>query len=126
MWANRDWVGSVLPPGTPQGAELAEYAKVLGAVEGNTTFYALPDASTARRWRESVPDDFRFCFKLPTVITHDRRLRGCDEELAVFLRSLEPLHEVMGPSSIQLPASFGPDDLGALDAFLDLAELQED
>ena len=118
MWANRDWIGSVLPPSVAAGQELRAYSQLLSAVEGNTTFYALPDASPATRWRESVADEFRFCFKLPRVITHDKRLRHCAGELDEFVSLLAPLHEVMGPTSVQLPASFGPADLGALDDFL--------
>lgn len=119
MWANRDWVGTALPPGTTPGHELEAYSQLLLAVEGNTTFYALPDEATAARWRASVPDDFRFCFKLPRRITHERRLRHCAHEVAQFMTALAPLHDVMGPTSVQLPASFGPPDLEALDEFLD-------
>lgn len=124
MWANRAWVGSALPPGVAAGHELPAYADLLGAVEGNTTFYALPDPATADRWRESVHDEFRFCFKLPKTITHDRRLRHCGAEVREFIERLAPLHEVMGPTSVQLPASFGPADLGALDSFLDMLPLE--
>jgi len=120
MWANRDWVGSALPAGVAAGHELGAYGQLLSSVEGNTTFYALPDARTAARWCEAVPDDFRFCFKLPKTITHDRRLRHVDVELREFIERLSPLRTAMGPTSVQLPASFGPSDLGALDAFLGL------
>ncbi|MCB0993414.1 MAG: DUF72 domain-containing protein, partial [Acidimicrobiales bacterium] len=65
MWAHRPWVGNFLPRSTPSGGELAEYAQRMTAVEGNTTFYALPKPETVRRWADSVPDDFRFCFKVP-------------------------------------------------------------
>ena len=44
MWANRDWIGRSLPADTPAGRELDAYARVVNAVEGNTTFYATPDA----------------------------------------------------------------------------------
>ena len=46
MWANRDWVGRSLPADTPAGRELDAYARVVNAVEGNTTFYATPDTAT--------------------------------------------------------------------------------
>ncbi|MGB0615903.1 MAG: DUF72 domain-containing protein, partial [Acidimicrobiales bacterium] len=49
MWANRDWVGRSLPVDTPAGRELDAYARVVNAVEGNTTFYAKPDAATIDR-----------------------------------------------------------------------------
>jgi uncharacterized protein YecE (DUF72 family) len=117
MWANRDWVGSFLPIETRVGGELAAYSRICTAVEGNTTFYATPPATTIDRWRDSVADDFRFVFKLPREITHDRRLRDVDETVTAFLDTIDPLGESLGPISIQLPASFGPADLDHLLTF---------
>lgn len=118
MWADRRWVGTLFPAGTRQGEELAVYASWCTAVEGNTTFYALPDEAAVLRWRDQTPPWFRFCFKLPRSITHDRRLRHADQELAGFLDRLTPLRARLGPTWIQLPPAFGPQDLGALDHFL--------
>ena len=42
-------------------------------MEGNTTFYATPTPEIVERWRDQVPETFRFCFKLPKTVTHDRR-----------------------------------------------------
>ena len=98
MWANRDWVGRSLPADTPAGRELDAYARVVNAVEGNTTFYATPDTATIDRWHAATPPGFRFVFKLPREITHDRRLRNSTAELRTFLGCIEPLgdraHEV--------------------------------
>lgn len=118
MWANRDWVGRYLPSTTRPGDELAAYASFLTAVEGNTTFYALPDAATVARWRDDVPPDFRFVCKLPRTVTHDRRLRHADDEVLEFVTRMSGLGDRLGPTTAQLPPSFGPDDLPTLDAFL--------
>jgi len=118
MWNLRGWLGRSIPQSTPAGGELAAYAAVVDAVEGNTTFYALPTVETARRWASSVPEDFRFLFKLPKRITHERRLRSIADDLQAFMVVTEPCRGVMGPTSIQLPASFGPEDLPALGSFL--------
>ncbi len=118
MWTLKGWVGRSIPESTPTGGELAAYAAVVDAVEGNTTFYALPTPQSAQRWAEAVPDDFRFLFKLPKRITHDRRLRDAEDDLWEFLEATEPLRAKMGPVSIQLPAAFGPDGSSALDGFL--------
>ncbi len=118
MWANRDWVGRYLPSDTPTGGELAAYARVCNAVEGNTTFYALPSPDTVLRWRDVTPEGFRFMLKLPRTITHDRRLRDVGGELREFVERFVPLTDRLGPCSVQLPASFGPDDVGVLQGFL--------
>lgn len=92
--------------------------KVCNAVEGNTTFYALPAATTVEKWRAATPEGFRFLLKLPRTITHDRRLRDVQDELREFAERFTPLVDRLGPCSVQLPASFGPDDLSVLVGFL--------
>ncbi len=118
MWAHRPWIGSWLPASTSPSALLAAYATVCNAVEGNTTFYAVPSTSTVQRWAAQTPPGFRFCFKLPRTITHERRLRDAGGELAAFLERIAPLADRCGPCSVQLPASFGPTDLATLRTFL--------
>ena len=119
MWAHPPWVGRFLSAGH-RGRELVEYARWCNAVEGNTTFYAVPAARTVARWAEQAPADFRFAFKLPRHITHELRLRGdaAAAALVEFLEAIEPLGERVGPLQLQLPPSFGPDMLAVLRSFL--------
>ncbi len=117
MWAHKDWKGLHFPGDMATSDSLSVYATWCTAVEGNTTFYATPSAETITKWRDQSPESFRFCFKLPRLITHDRRLRDCDAELASFLRAIDPLGPRLGPLQIQLPASF--DDAAVLIQFLD-------
>ncbi|MEZ5234743.1 MAG: DUF72 domain-containing protein [Acidimicrobiia bacterium] len=120
MWANRDWIGALYAADARPGQLLAPYSRVFGAVEGNTTFYGLPSAATVARWQREAAPGFRFMFKLPRAITHERRLRDAGSELREFCERLAPLEPVRGPTSIQLPASFGPDHLGELGRFLEV------
>ncbi len=116
MWAHKPWVGRFLS-GT--GDDLAEYASWCNAVEGNTTFYAVPAPTTVARWAEQAPPDFRFAFKAPRTVTHDRRLHtDAHRDLAAFLRVIEPLGGRIGPVQLQLPPSFGPNALPQLRAFV--------
>lgn len=117
MWAHRPWIGRFYPAGTRPGTELGLYATWCNAVEGNTTFYAQPSATTVEKWREQTPSDFAFAFKLPRTITHDKRLRNVAVEVRSFLDAVEPLGDRLGPIQIQLPGSFGPNDVDALLAF---------
>lgn len=118
MWAEPSWRGSFTPPGARADEALGHYASVFNAVEGNTTFYSLPSPASVSRWRETTPPQFRFCFKVPRAITHDARLTGADDTTAVFLERIAPLGDRLGPLMLQLPPSFGPDRLAALDRFL--------
>jgi uncharacterized protein YecE (DUF72 family) len=118
MWAHRPWVGRFFPSGTKPGTELPLYARWCNAVEGNTTFYAEPLSTTIEKWSEQAPDDFRFAFKLPRLITHDRRLRDVAREVRSFLDAVEPLGDRVGPIQVQLPRSFGPESLDVLRLFV--------
>ena len=88
-------------------------------MEGNTTFYATPSATTVHRWVEQAPPDFRFAFKVPRTVTHEQRLhQHAHREVAAFLRAIEPLGERIGPVQLQLPPSFGPESLDQLRSFV--------
>jgi uncharacterized protein YecE (DUF72 family) len=92
---------------------------VFNCVEGNTTFYATPSQAQCQQWRQQVPDDFRFLFKFPRPISHDRLLAGVDAPVRDFLERLAPLRDVLGPFLVQLPAAFGPEHLDNLWRFAD-------
>jgi len=90
------------PPGK---SLLARYAKVLPAVEINSTFYRPHRASTFERWAASVPRAFRFSVKIPRAITHDQRLTGSTKLLKAFLADLAPLGSRLGCLLVQLAPS---------------------
>ncbi len=119
MWANPDWRGGLYPPHGGGDGHLADYARVFSAVEGNTTFYSgAPRPETVAAWSRQAPSAFRFCFKLPASLTHERRLVGVAADLEAFLATLAPLRDRLGPVMIQLPRDFGADELPRLDAVL--------
>lgn len=118
LWAHPGWRGRQLPADLRREEQLAAYATWCTAVEGNTTAYGLPSATTVAAWAEATPPGFRFLFKLPQDVTHRRRLRGSDAEVAGVVDLLAPLGERAEQLWVQLPAAFGPGDLGALAALL--------
>jgi len=87
------------PPGD---SLLARYAKLLPAVEINSTFYRPHRASTFERWAASVPRAFRFSVKIPREITHDHRLSGSAKLLKTFLADVAPLGSRLGCLLVQL------------------------
>lgn len=97
------------------GSHLERYAAVLPAVEINTSFYRPHRPETYRRWRDSVPDAFRFSVKMPRTITHEQRLRDTDALLCRFLHEAGELGNKLGCLLVQLPPSlrFTADDAGA-------------
>ena len=90
-------------PGT--GSHLERYARVLRAVEINSSFYRPHRPTTYARWAASVPPGFRFSVKVPRAVTHDRRLVGAGEPLLRFLDEVAALNPALGPLLVQLPPS---------------------
>ncbi|MEX1214489.1 DUF72 domain-containing protein [Saccharospirillum sp.] len=115
QWQNPAW-NSRLPLGR---SPLERYSQVFNCVEGNTTFYATPSQEQCRQWRKQVPNEFRFVFKFPREITHDRLLAASLTQTNDFLDILTPLEDVLGPFLLQLPASFGPQHLSNLWHFIE-------
>jgi uncharacterized protein YecE (DUF72 family) len=118
-WGLPSWVGRLFERGTKPVDFLARYAEVFNTVEGNTTFYALPSVDAVSRWKSQVPASFRFCFKFPREISHDKLLGDCDAEVATFLARITPLGDRLGTLFVQLPPRFGAPELPRLCAFLD-------
>lgn len=87
------------------GSHLVRYASVLPAVEINTSFYRPHRAATYERWREAVPEGFRFSAKVPKAITHEARLQGVDEALEKFIGEVSHLEHKLGCLLVQLPPS---------------------
>jgi uncharacterized protein YecE (DUF72 family) len=117
-WGDKNWIGRLFPTGTRPTEFLERYARVFNTVEGNTTFYALPSVDTVARWRDQVPPEFRFCFKFPREVSHDRLLIDCGDEVARFLDRVAPLGAALGALFLQLPPRFEPALLPRLRGFL--------
>lgn len=108
IWAYKDWVGTLFPPGTKSGDFLRLYSRRLTTVEGNTTFYAVPKPEVVARWAAETPESFRFCFKLPREVSHSGPLATQIEATRSFVERLAPLGPRLGPCFLQLPPGYGP------------------
>ncbi|NER82918.1 MAG: DUF72 domain-containing protein, partial [Leptolyngbya sp. SIO1D8] len=91
VWAFRDWVGDFYPAGAKAGDFLQLYGKRLTAVEGNTTFYSIPDAATVDRWADQTPETFHFCPKIPRIYSHSGALLPHLKDTLTFLKTLQRL-----------------------------------
>lgn len=98
------------------GSHLQRYARVLNAVEINSSFYRPHQPSTYARWAASVPDDFRFAVKLPRTISHERKLGAIDGLLDDFAGQVGALENKLGCLLLQLPPSLRF-DAAVADAF---------
>jgi len=120
VWGLKEWQGVFFTKDVQPVQYLKQYASVFNSVEGNTTFYGTPNAETISKWNKQTPLEFKFCFKFPRLITHQKQLRDVEKETHSFLAIMEPLRAKLGPFLIQFPASFGPSQLDLLESYLEL------
>ena len=113
------WKGSFYPEKLPARKMLPYYAQRLETVEINYTFYRLPTERLLAGWSEVTPPGFSFTLKAPRRITHEARLRRCEELTRAFAEAAASLGTKLGALLFQLPPSFKK-DLPVLDAFLGL------
>ena len=95
------WEGSFYPAGIKPADYLSYYATQFDAVELDNTFYRTPALSTVKGWYAKTPPGFLFAAKVPQVITHEKVLVDCDEDLSHFLKTMEALGEKLGPLLFQ-------------------------
>lgn len=118
VWSLKEWVGNFFTDGASQSDYLRQYASVFNTVEGNTTFYHMPEISTVKKWGEQTPDGFKFCFKFHRSITHQKQLSGTKDDIMRFLDRFAPMYQRLGPFMIQLPPGFSPGHIDRLEAML--------
>lgn len=117
MWANDKWKGSLYRDDCRSTEFLAHYSRYFNAVEGNTTFYADPNADTVAKWQRDVTGDFGFMFKVPKRISHALSNSATDT-LQAWLHLLAPLTPHIHCIQLQLPAQFTPSQLPLLTPLL--------
>ncbi|HXG01627.1 MAG TPA: DUF72 domain-containing protein [Bacteroidota bacterium] len=108
----------------PHESKLQAYAELFDVVEINSTFYRLPRASTAEKWRaqaDAINTRFEFTVKAYQGITHRYRFRG--RESHEFFEQLKALCSTLKATILlfQTPASFGPTqvNIGAMQKFFE-------
>ncbi|MBX5470454.1 MAG: DUF72 domain-containing protein [Thermoleophilaceae bacterium] len=135
-WADPGFVERWYPRGMPARERLPWYAQRFEYVEVNSSFYALPDPATVRRWAAATPAGFTFDYKLHRLLSRhaaapdslprdmrdevevDRRgrvrlTRELEDELVDRTRdAVEPLVEAgkLGAFLLQLTPAFSPFD----------------
>lgn len=103
-----------------EGSHLERYARVLTGVEINTSFYRPHRPVTYARWRDSVPDSFRFSAKVPKIITHEMRLKDVADPLQRFVGEVRHLGHKLDCLLVQLPPRLAFDADVARRFFVDL------
>ena len=146
-WADPGFVDEWYPEGLPARERLPYYAGRFEGVEVNSSFYAIPAATTVKRWVEATPEGFTFDFKLHRLLSrHSAACNSLPKDLREqarttprarvkltkkleaaladrTLEAVEPLVEAgrFGAFLLQLSPAFSPHDHG-LDELAPLLE----
>jgi uncharacterized protein YecE (DUF72 family) len=118
LWGYKGWLGDLFPPGSRAKDFLQLYGQRFATVEGNTTFYSVPDAKTIQRWASETPFGFQFCPKFPKALTHHGALQPHIPGAIAFLNQMRGLGDRLGVIFAQLPPSYSPASLSDLELFL--------
>src|SRR5947209_18132451 len=90
-YSYKELKGNFYPEDLATTRMLAFYAKLFSTVEINNTFYRMPAAKVLLNWAEQVPEGFAFVLKAPRRISHDKRLKDVDEDVAYLLKTMAAL-----------------------------------
>ncbi len=104
-WSYPSWKPKFYPAKLASAKFLGYYATRLNTVEVNYTFRAFPSEKMLTGWVAATPETFRFAVKAHQSITHIKRLQDAGENVARFVKALEPLRQGgrLGPILFQLP-----------------------
>jgi uncharacterized protein YecE (DUF72 family) len=81
-WADPGFVKEWYPPGMASRDRLAWYSERFQAVEVNSSFYAVPERPTTRRWAKVTPDGFTFDVKVHQLLSrHSAKVESLPPDL---------------------------------------------
>ncbi|HUS00671.1 MAG TPA: DUF72 domain-containing protein [Chitinophagaceae bacterium] len=101
-------------------SRLEYYASLFNSIEINSIFYKLPRSSTVVNWADTVPDDFRFTFKVSKTITHVKNLDFAVKDVNDFITTVEHIGHKKGCLLTQFPPSLKIEKLNELQRFLEV------
>lgn len=120
-WGIKEWTGLIYPEKTNESAFLAHYVQHFNSIELNATHYKIYPETTIARWAQKAAGrDFRFCPKVPQVISHYTDLASMKAQQLTdeFLRGVLHFGPNLGPVFLQLSERYGPQRKEALFTYL--------
>jgi uncharacterized protein YecE (DUF72 family) len=123
-WGMPQWVGKIYPKGAKANDFLRCFAQNFNTIELNTTHYRIPTAEMVQNWVRDTQPNFRFCPKIPQIISHSRDLGVSGTALEQFCAVILELKQRLGCCFLQLPPTFVPNNLSVLERFLQIFPTQ--
>src|SRR5690606_18161544 len=79
--------------------------------EINASFYRLPSETTAAGWARRAPQGFCFAWKDSRFITHNKKIKDCQDSVDLVFGRMAWLGRVQGPALVQLPPMLRRDEV---------------
>ncbi|NCN83586.1 MAG: DUF72 domain-containing protein [Sphingomonadales bacterium] len=97
-WTFAPWRGTFYPNGLRQADELKYAGEHLGAIEINGTYYGTQKPESFAKWRDAVPEGFKFTVKASRYCTNRKDLREAGASIEKFVgQGLVELGDKLGP-----------------------------
>jgi uncharacterized protein YecE (DUF72 family) len=106
------------PPGFQDKSRLTYYSTLFNSIEINSSFYKIPMRATVARWSSSVPDNFRFTFKLFRQITHNKELVFEKSDVEKFMETIGHIGTKRGCLLVQFPPGLKNENIHQLESLL--------
>lgn len=104
-WNYPHWTGKFYPKNISKKDWFDFYSKNFNTVEVNYSFYRWPSKKTMEKWYKEAPRNFKFTLKAPRTITHIKKLKNTERQIADFYKLSSLLKEKLGALLFQLPPS---------------------
>lgn len=120
-WDFDPWRGTFFREGLAKAKQLQHLGTRLKATEVNATYYSSMSPATFAKWRDSVPEGFKFALKASRFCTNRKNLGEGVESIGKFCaQGFTELGEKLGPILWQLAPTkkFDADEIRAFLALL--------
>ena len=108
-WGRKEWIGKLYPKGTKEIDFLKQYVKHYNSIELNATHYKIYGKAAIEKWANFANDqDFKFCPKVPQLISHYSNFNNTDELTTAFLDGILAFKEHLGPIFLQVSEKYSP------------------
>jgi uncharacterized protein YecE (DUF72 family) len=97
------WKGVFYPKNLAGSKMLDYYSHRLNGVELNGSFYRTPPETTLAKWRDAVPESFRFCMKAHRGLTYSADAFDRVGLAAIVGEKMRSLGGRLGPMLLQFP-----------------------
>lgn len=118
-WGRKEWLGKIYPKGTKDAQFLDHYVHHYNSIELNATHYQIYGPDVIKRWADKAKGiHFKFCPKIPQVISHYSSFKNADRMTDDFLAGISAFGKHLGPVFLQVSERYSPAQRDNLMAYL--------